>query len=222
MKPDMTRPNMKTTLSRQGHKGAIADPFAYTRMMKKLAIVAYRSAFKRILRLKISGRYLDAGCGPGILAGMLAEAMSEITIVCLDISSEMMELAEEHIHALGLANRFDFVIGDVADRATFEGLGEFDLVYSTYALHHWERPRQALQNLWQAVRPGGTLYIVDTRRVWWIRLIPSHDEVTESVKVSFTGSELASLLNQCHIVNPSIEQTFPFFISVTATKSLEH
>ncbi len=34
-------------------------------------------------------------------------------------------------------NRVRSLVGDVGDRGFLESLGHFDLVYSTFSIHHW-------------------------------------------------------------------------------------
>ncbi|MEA1905647.1 MAG: methyltransferase domain-containing protein [Euryarchaeota archaeon] len=56
-----------------------------------------------------------------------------------------------------------------------EELGEFDLVYSTLAMHHWKDPEKVIGNLLKVVGAGGVLFIHDLRRVWWLYYLPLHD-----------------------------------------------
>jgi 2-polyprenyl-3-methyl-5-hydroxy-6-metoxy-1,4-benzoquinol methylase len=81
----------------------------------------------------------------------------------------MITVAREHVEREGLADRIDLVEGDANDTELLEQLGQFDLVYSTYTLHHWDDPETMMKNLLRAVAPGGILLIHDLRRVWWLR-----------------------------------------------------
>ncbi|MCB2216853.1 AMP-binding protein [Desulfofustis glycolicus] len=96
---------------------------------------------------------LDAGCGEGFLAAGLATAAARV--VALDLSQEMLALARRKAAAAGAAN-VSFVRGDIGVPAL---RGEaFDLVVSSFALHHTDVER-TLPLLAGMVKPGGWLLV---------------------------------------------------------------
>jgi SAM-dependent methyltransferase len=104
-----------------------------------------------------AGRALDLGCGEGADACWLAER--GWTVVAVDISDTALQRAAAEAEARGLGDRIEFVQHDLSD--SFPD-GTFDLISAQF-LHSmipFDRPR-VLKRAAGAVRPGGTLLIVD-------------------------------------------------------------
>jgi len=104
-----------------------------------------------------AGRALDLGCGEGADACWLAER--GWTVVAVDISDTALQRAAAQVDARGLGDRIDFAQHDLSD--SFPD-GTFDLISAQF-LHSmipFDRPR-VLKHAAGAVRPGGTLLIVD-------------------------------------------------------------
>ena len=75
-------------------------------------------------------RILDAGCGTGALALELAKKGA--SVVAIDLSPNLIELAKERISSVDRQN-IDFRSGDMLD----EGLGEFDYVVGMDSMIHY-------------------------------------------------------------------------------------
>jgi ubiquinone/menaquinone biosynthesis C-methylase UbiE len=90
-------------------------------------------------------------------------------------------------------------------------LGTFDLVYSTFSMHHWEAPERSLHNLWRVLKKGGVLYIQDLKRVWWLYHLPIKGGFAESIRASFTPKEIRQILKRLGPQEYKIKTTFPFF-----------
>ena len=106
-----------------------------------------------------SGRALDVGCGPGRLAVILAREAPGLTVTGLDISPGMIEVARRRAEAAGLAGRVHFDVGDVAAMPYPDE--RFDLVVSTFSLHHWKDPQRGLAEIRRVLKPGGQACIYD-------------------------------------------------------------
>lgn len=108
------------------------------------------------LPLRGDERVLDVGCGPGHTA--LAFAPHVAGVVGVDLTADMLEQGRR-LAAVRRIGNVTFVAGDV------EGLpfsdDSFDLVTSRYSAHHYADPRAALREAARALRPGGTLLLVD-------------------------------------------------------------
>jgi len=179
----------------------------------------YRALLKDIKALNLPGHYLEVGSGPGTLATMIAERDPRVSITAVDLSADMMSVAREHIKAKNLQDRIRCVIGDVNDAAVTKRLGEFDLVYSAFSLHHWKDPEKSISNLWNALRANGVLYLYDLKRVWWLYSLPLNSGFIESIRASYVPNEIGSFLQKLGISNYQITTLFPFFMqSVIARK----
>jgi len=77
-------------------------------------------------------RIIDLGCGTGTIAKRLSEKFPNAKIVCLDIASNMINIAK---HKLSDHKNTEFIVGDFS-KINFEE--QFDVVVSSLALHHIE------------------------------------------------------------------------------------
>jgi 2-polyprenyl-3-methyl-5-hydroxy-6-metoxy-1,4-benzoquinol methylase len=191
----------------------------YAERHKKYAKLMYGDLLKTIKALNISGRCLDVGAGPGLLAIMIANEHPDINVTAIDLSPDMAAVAGDYIRESGLEDRISYVVGDVGDERLMRKLGKFDLVYSTFSLHHWEVPEKSIQNLWKAVADNGKLYLYDFKRIGWLCSLPLKMNEMRSMKASFTSDEISSVLERTGVTDYSIKVPFPFlFLSIVARK----
>jgi tRNA (cmo5U34)-methyltransferase len=102
-----------------------------------------------------TARALDLGCGTGILAELLLERFPQVSVVLLDASPNMLEVAEKKLARF--ADRVSF------EQALFEEMptGPFDAVVSTLALHHLgtdEEKKSQYERIFRALAPGGCFW----------------------------------------------------------------
>jgi len=124
-----------------------------------------RQTLGRVLEvLQASGtaRILDVGCGTGEFARMAIQRFPELTIVGIDATPAMVELARAKLTG---CSRATFQMSR-ADTLPF-GVEEFDAVVCANTLHHMHMPHRALQEWVRVLRPGGQLIIVDWCRDFW-------------------------------------------------------
>jgi ubiquinone/menaquinone biosynthesis C-methylase UbiE len=124
-----------------------------------LAEPVVRSAIQA-LQLPPASRGLDAGCGIGLQALLLAEAVGPAGHVTgLDLSPQLLVHAREIAEKAGLSERISFQQGDV-NRIPFDD-GTFDWVWSANCVgYHPAEPLPMLRELARVVRPGGTVAIL--------------------------------------------------------------
>ncbi len=95
-------------------------------------------------------RILDAGCGKGRFARILAQSGGQAEIWGLDISPEMLKFVPEGIRsAAGSMTALPFPDG------------AFDCVYATESLEHAVEIEKAVAELCRVLKPGGRLVIID-------------------------------------------------------------
>ena len=100
---------------------------------------------------------LDVGTGPGVLISELAGRRSDLHLVGVDLSADMVSAAQRNLSEFG--GRATAQQGDVVDLPF--AAGTFDLVVSSFSSHHWDDPVAAVPELARVLRPGGRLYIYD-------------------------------------------------------------
>jgi ubiquinone/menaquinone biosynthesis C-methylase UbiE len=105
---------------------------------------------------------LDVGCGPGHLAIRLARRGGGLSVSGVDLDPATIARADANVARAFRRDdprRPDFQVGDVAalpfpDRS-------FDLVVSTFSMHHWSDPAGGLAELYRVLLPGGRALIWD-------------------------------------------------------------
>ncbi|HIE32410.1 MAG TPA: class I SAM-dependent methyltransferase [Methanosarcinales archaeon] len=186
----------------------------YAEMAKKSAKMMYGNFLKHIKSLDVKGgEYLEVGAGPGILAVMIAEDNPDVHITAVEISPDMVTVARCYIEERKLEDRIRFVVGDSADERMMEGLGEFDLVYSTLAMHHWKDVEKVIGNLLKVVGDNGVLFIHDLRRVWWLYYLPLHNSgFIDSIRAAYMPDEIRTILQRLGMDRYEIKRRFPYFM----------
>ena len=184
----------------------------YAERHRKHARLQYQGLLGDIKALAVEGDYLEVGAGPGILTAMMAEDNPDITITALDLSPEMVTAGRGYIKEKGLEHKIRYFLGDVGDRRVMDGLGEFDVVYSAFSLHHWKDPIESIGNLLNAVKANGVLCLYDLKRVWWLYFLPIGGGFIESIRASYMPSEVEGILQELRIREFKIKTLFPFFM----------
>lgn len=186
---------------------------AYAGSHKNGAASYFKAFFKDFDPLGSNGRFLEIGSGPGFLTELIAKKKPEAQITALEPSTEMIDFARNHMKEQGIDTNVRFVQGSVDDRDVMNSLGQFDLVYSTFSLHHWKKPNTALRYLFSKVNRNGTLFIHDLKRVPWLYHIPIKSGVFESIRAAFTKNEIAEMLHGMGIGKGeyTIKTPFPYF-----------
>lgn len=103
---------------------------------------------------------IDVGCGCGDLSISLAKKFPNLNIIGVDGSDEMLRIAKERKDSSELLNiSFE---KSVVGEDSFDA--KFDIVVNSFALHHFENPIQALNNLKNLALSSGYIIIFDMLR----------------------------------------------------------
>jgi SAM-dependent methyltransferase len=102
-------------------------------------------------------RWLEAACGPGLIARRLAPMVAAVE--GYDLTPAMVEVARREAAAAGLAN-VGFEVGDATALPVPDD--SFDGAVSRFSIHHIPLPVRLLTELRRVVRPGGRIVIADT------------------------------------------------------------
>ena len=157
------------------------------------------------------GMCLDLGTGPGRVALEIARQRPGLRMVGLDLAAHMIRRANTRAGAAqaicrSLWSQADAHLLPFAD-------GSFDLVISTFALHHWEDPLRIFGEISRVLAPGGRYYLADlNREVDLVQRLFAYGSIPvaslpfgsylgyggyyESVRAGYTQSDLQVLLEE--------------------------
>jgi ubiquinone/menaquinone biosynthesis C-methylase UbiE len=102
------------------------------------------------------GVCLDAGAGGGYLGIALAR-ITNLDVVLLDKSWEMLDIALHNIIESGLETRVSVLFGDTQKIPVDDG--SVNLVISRGSVFFWEDKVQAFTEIYRVLAPGGRAYI---------------------------------------------------------------
>ncbi len=117
---------------------------------------------ERLVKLGAHGRMLDIGTGPGQIPLLVCEKIPGASVVGIDLSRHMLELAEKKRRASPHAAQIEFQFAD-AKKLGFPD-ASFDSVFSNTILHHIPDPRPFVAEAVRVLKPGGVLVIRDLFR----------------------------------------------------------
>ncbi|MBN1310712.1 MAG: class I SAM-dependent methyltransferase [Anaerolineae bacterium] len=181
-------------------------------------MIQYRGFLSHLKTLDVGNRYLEIGPGPGVLTTAVAREKPDAHITGIEMSPDMVSVAGEYIERAGMTDRIRFLVGDAGNSDDFASLEQFDLIYSTFSLHHWEDPKQVIQNLMSVLADGGLIYIHDLRRAWWLYWVPSSGGFWKSIRAAYVSRELREMLHSLGIERYEIRSVFPFMHSILIWK----
>jgi ubiquinone/menaquinone biosynthesis C-methylase UbiE len=156
------------SLVRRVPEAAAIDPQAMTwlyGLVTQMPLMrrAYRRFVGGALTLGVSqGLCLDLGTGPGTVAIDIARRRPGLRMVGLDLAAHMVAKAKLQAARAGLDGRGAWPQAD-GHSLPFPD-DSFDLVISSFALHHWDDPVCILDEMGRVLRPDGRYYITDLCR----------------------------------------------------------
>jgi demethylmenaquinone methyltransferase/2-methoxy-6-polyprenyl-1,4-benzoquinol methylase len=142
-----------------------------------------RSAIQ-VLQFPSGSRGLDAGCGIGLQAMLLAETVGpEGHVTGLDLSPEIVVYAEDVVEKAGLAERIAFREGDVNQLPFHDDA--FDWAWSVDCVGYAPiEPLPLVKELARVVKPGGSVAIL----AWsYEKLLPGHPRLEARLRATSAG-----------------------------------
>ena len=113
------------------------------------------------LDLKPGMTVADVGAGTGYYSWQIAERVGATGRVdAVDVQPEMIALLKERMRQRGVRN-VQAVLGTSADTGLAPGTVDLALMVDVY--HELDRPREILDSILRALRPGGRLVLVEYR-----------------------------------------------------------
>ncbi|MGH8225293.1 MAG: class I SAM-dependent methyltransferase [Gammaproteobacteria bacterium] len=112
-------------------------------------------------------RILDVGCGTGLALARLGETATDLRLVGVDLSPEMLARARSRLPASVSLAHAD------ARRLPFAA-AQFDAVITSSALHYLDDPAPALFEAARVLAPGGRLIVTDWCRDFFVMFLCEH------------------------------------------------
>ena len=202
----MTRPRVIET--DQGIQGEFTVNL-YDQMQRRLRDKGWIET-KDIIKSGITkGLALEIGPGPGYLGLEWLKNNQGTNLKGLDISADMISIAERNAEEYGLSERVEYLHSS-GDRMPFED-EKFDAVFTNGSLHEWSKPKNTLNEIWRVLKKGGSVFISDLRRdmffliKWflWINTKPKEIRpgLITSINAAYTPDELKELVKETKLEN---------------------
>ncbi len=154
-------------------------------------------------------RFLDLGCGDGILAGVILERYPAAAATLVDFAQPMLTAAQQKLPVTN--TNVHFVQADYATPAWLDAVqphAPFDLVVSGYSIHHQpdSRKQTLYAEIFELLQPGGLFINVEhvaspsdwTEELWNTLFIDAlwqmyrdqeQPKSREQVRIDFLNSE---------------------------------
>ena len=161
------------------------------------------------------GLALEIGPGPGYLGLEWLSKTEATQLKGLDISSDMVQVAEANATEYGfLTTRASYTVSN-ARSLPFEA-ESFDAVFSNGSLHEWESPVLIFNEIVRVLKPGGRYFVSDMRRdmpffIRWFLLFSAKPReirpgLTTSINAAYTQMEIEEILRKTDMRDFKVKQ----------------
>ncbi|AOO84885.1 class I SAM-dependent methyltransferase [Bosea vaviloviae] len=150
--------------------------------------------FRAAVNAGIRDRVLDIGCGAGQTTREAARVAVEGSVVGVDVSAEMLDVARRRSAEEGLRN-VGFEQGDAQVQAF--PAAHFDLCISRFGVMFFGDPAAAFANIGRTMRPGARLVLM----VWQSR---EHNEWATTIQRALAPGTIASAGAAFSLSDPAV------------------
>lgn len=200
----MVKPRAAETI--EGIQGEF-DVEIYDQMMRRMRDKGWLET-KLVLNMGIGqGSALEIGPGPGYLGLEWLKKTEGTTLIGLEISPNMITIAERNAREYRLEDRVKYVTCDAQDMPFDENT--FDGVFTNGSLHEWSQPKKIFDEVYRVLKPGAKYCISDLRRdmnpliKWFMYLVTKprviRPGLISSIKAAYTAEEIQSILGESNL-----------------------
>ncbi|MBV9654905.1 MAG: class I SAM-dependent methyltransferase [Acetobacteraceae bacterium] len=126
------------------------------RLERQAAIINLPHLLQHVPAVPDGGRILDAGCGSGAMARLLASHNPAVEVVGIDLNPSYVAFARERAAADTLAN-LSFEVGDLQSLPFPDT--SFDFIWSQFVLYFVPSPDLAIREFRRVLRPEGAVAV---------------------------------------------------------------
>jgi SAM-dependent methyltransferase len=176
--------------------------------LERQASLADLPGHLRYVSVPARAHILDAGCGSGSMARLLARAHSDAKVVGIDLRADYVAFAQQRAVVEGVKN-VAFRQGDVF-RLPFAD-ATFDIVWSKYVLQWVKNPELAVAEFRRVAKPGGLVVCCnfDGFAVTHWPETPDLQALVNRVFADlvdpFIGRKMAALFRDAHLVDIKVD-----------------
>jgi ubiquinone/menaquinone biosynthesis C-methylase UbiE len=155
------------------------------------------------------GSVLEIGSGPDYLGLEWLKKTKGTRLTGLEISSNMIKVAQKNAREYGFESRINYVKDD-AHKLPF-GDNEFDGVFSCESLHEWLEPGLVFNEIYRVLKPKRKFFVGDLRRdmnpllKYFMRTLVKSRDIKEgllsSINAAYTAKEIEDILAKTEIEN---------------------
>jgi ubiquinone/menaquinone biosynthesis C-methylase UbiE len=124
----------------------------------------YNILLNEIYKQQSLNKFLDVGCGTGILLEYICNSNTNIFCYGIDLSENMINQARER-----LKNKTNLIVGDV-EKMPYEN-NSFDCICCSSSFHHYPDPLKSLKEINRVLKNGGRFILCDINIMFPLRQI---------------------------------------------------
>ncbi|RPI21890.1 MAG: methyltransferase domain-containing protein [Acidobacteria bacterium] len=155
--------SVKPGINEEYHRSANVERFENQFESEGREVFDRRADILRALNIQAGMEVADIGTGTGLFVPLFSKAVGPSgRVYAVDISPQFVEHVRREAKQLGLTNVETVLCTDRSVNLPAESI---DLAFLCDVYHHFEFPQDSLASIRSALRPSGTLVVVDFHRI---------------------------------------------------------
>lgn len=127
---------------------------------EKWGELVFHQQIPALAGVSANNNIIEIGCGGGFLSLCLARSAQEVSVVGLDPTPKMIELAEKRRLVAGLPeNQLKYVQAGAEDLTV--DAESIDIVVAAFSLHHWSDPDSAMSLIFDGLKQKGKIWLCE-------------------------------------------------------------